>query len=289
MKEDETREDMDLETILMKRYKKRMEQVQKTVEEYNELAEPINQEQFYEELKKQNPESTESYLRDLTEETFKDAFLDKKYVSKLDLIDLKSKEMETKFNSKDIRERTRFELIEELDDDIVIPKVYPLTPLPNFSEYDPEEYYNMKEDISHPIKPKITNEDQWFDIPENNKYKTNDGQRKKIGKDLWNDLFQEKLKNIESKHEHGRRTLLSKEIMQYESKKDIDYNRREKDYFKNYTEKVEKGKPFTPKHWRKGRKPKLVYLNRIPKDYKENKSMFMEQHVSDDMGALRNN
>jgi hypothetical protein len=197
--------------------------------------------------------------------------------------------MESKYHSKDIRGRTRFELIEELEDDIVIPKIYPLTPLPNFEEYDPEEYYNIKEDISHPIKPTITNEDQWFDIPENNKYKANQGERNNIGKNLWNEMLQDKLKKIQSIKDHGKMTLVSKELMQYESKQDIDYDRREKDYFKNYTEKIEKGKPFTAKHWRKGRKPKMVYLNRIPKEAKEKMLVKRDNRFSEDTTAMRTN
>ena len=255
-----------------------MSKVPKVVEEFNELAEPIGKEEFYEELKKLNPDSTESHLQEITTETFNNAFIRNKYVTRLDLINFKVKDVESEFNVADPRfiAKIQEELHNEDVDNMIIPKVYPLTPLPNFDEYDPEDHYSLKEDISNPIRPTFTKDDQWFDIPKN-RYKMNEGEQQIFGKKIMEESFKRRFKPL--KLNSSDQFYFVKPFERIGKKEEKDLSRREKDLYKNYTEKIIKNKPFEPKVWPKGRRPKQIKTNRVPLSVKE---MTSQEEFSDD-------
>jgi hypothetical protein len=141
--------------------------IEQKMDQVHELASPITEKEFQEMIEHELQEMTESNLSQLISERYRKARKSGHQVTKWDVydmlieIDLEKKSVEGdhwKFavTNEEMRER---------GETYILPKNVSLTPMPDLEEYDPEEYYNMREDLSTPIRPNLNRKEDWYDLP----------------------------------------------------------------------------------------------------------------------------
>ena len=120
-------------------------------------------------LKNELPNMTESNLAQHISEKYDKASKDGKQVTRWDVYSLKIK-IETNHISED-EQYWRFAVtnqeMRERGEHYILPKQVTLTPFPNMEDYNPEEVYNLQDDMSMPIRPNLSREPEWFDKPKN--------------------------------------------------------------------------------------------------------------------------
>ena len=228
--------EMDLETIYAAKYNRKMLDLERKMEEYQQLSEPVSEEEFLEELRKQLPEATEENLKERTDQLYLNAIKKNKYVSKLDLFELKRDITDVPIDLQSWDMLKNREEMRERGETYILPKFYPLTPIPDYETYDPEEYYNLKEDISNPIRPTISREKSWFDQPKH-EHKKNPGEILLLSRKIWKEAMNKEMREKEEVDRDGYFELPEKMVRDHQK----DVKAQNWDIYKNYDLRVGRG------------------------------------------------
>lgn len=156
-----------METLLYRKYLKRMENIDRKLEEVKELATPIDEKEFYNMIKEELPEMTELNLKDHIKKKYQEASKKSEEVTKWDVYHSKI-QLEDFYRGDDDMKWKKKVTIQDLRDrgeTYIIPKEVTLTPFPKFDEYNPEDLYSLRDDISMPIRPNLNRQEEWFDKP----------------------------------------------------------------------------------------------------------------------------
>lgn len=132
-----------------------------------ELGTPISEKDFLAMIRDELPEMTEAHLREHVRKKFREASANGQQMTKWDVYHSKI-QLEMDEGCKDDDHWKWAVSTQEMRDrgePYILPKDITLTPLPDSSEYDPEDFYNLRDDMSLPIRPNLTRKPQWFDRP----------------------------------------------------------------------------------------------------------------------------
>ena len=165
--QDQVEEHMDIETLLYRKYQGRLAQIDRKLEEVKELATPISEKEFLSMIKNELPDMTESNLREHVRKRFQEASTNGKQLSKWDVYHSKI-QLEINDGNKDEgywKWAVSTQEMRDRGETYILPGDVTLTPLPKMSEYDPEDIYNLADDVSMPIRPNLSREPEWFDRP----------------------------------------------------------------------------------------------------------------------------
>lgn len=118
-------------------------------------------------LKEEMPNMTEPKLREHVRRLFREASANGRQLSKWDVYHSKIQlELDDGCQDDELwKWAVSTQEMRDRGETYILPKEITLTPLPKTTEYDPEDMYNLRDDISHPIRPNMTRKPQWFDRP----------------------------------------------------------------------------------------------------------------------------
>ena len=144
-----------------------MASIDQKIEEIKELSVPITEQEMLKMLKDELPRMTESNLQDHISQKYADASRDGKELTYWDAYSLKIKIETNHIPEEEMywRFAVTTQDMRESGETYILPKQVKLTPFPDFEKYDPEELYNMQDDMSMPIRPNLSREEEWFDKP----------------------------------------------------------------------------------------------------------------------------
>ena len=227
--------EMDLEAIVLAKYNRSAQNVHRVLEEFEQMKEPITKKDFLEEIEKQYPNHTEENLKDLVDDLYRDATIKSQNVTRMDFLDLKSEVFETKPENNEWDMFTSRAEMRELGEKYIIPNKYPITPMPDFDAYDPEEIYDLREDISNPIRPTITREKMWFDSPYNEVKHTKD-EMFLTAMQMWNDIYNTH-KPVSKAHNYDGQ--LDSILQSWDRKKPAEQKERVYEHYTKYERHVD--------------------------------------------------
>lgn len=206
-----------MEALLTRKYKRRMASIDRKIEEIKELSVPITEKEMLKMLKAELPKMTESNLREHISEKYQNASKNGKELTYWDAYSLK-----IKIELNHVPEEEKYwkyavttQEMRESGETYIIPKQVKLTPLPDFESYDPEELYNMQDDMSVPIRPNLSRQEDWFDKPQVYEPKGNFDMKKYTDKKVSFNIIEQTHKGY-LKHEK------------------LEAEKANTDYFKNY-------------------------------------------------------
>lgn len=155
-----------MEEIVIKKYEKKQREVEHKLYELEQLKRPISKREFEKEAREQLPNMSHSNLKEETNKLYMKAATMSREVTREDLIDLKTQMI---YDHEDVFKYINTEkehlLIEHIrTEETVQPSLHSITPFPE-ERYDPQDVYDLKNDLSHPIRPTFVRGRNWFDLP----------------------------------------------------------------------------------------------------------------------------
>lgn len=166
---------LTLEEIVLQKHKSRMEEVQHKLKEVEMLKRPVSKKEFEREAQKMLPYMSKSNMKEEIDKLFMRAATIGRDITREDLITLKSETLykfENEWQDLDTH-RDQLMLDLEIAKEEVEVSEYAITPYPS-ETYDPQDIYDLKNDMSHPIRPTFVRGRNWFDLP-GSEYKRTEG------------------------------------------------------------------------------------------------------------------
>ena len=142
-------------------YSRHKNDLREKLEEFERILSPISVEDFTMQVRQRSTQSAD-VLEEKLKEFLDDVKVKRKVLSQADV------EYFLTMEGGEIAEEdleNEEDKVLELSDKVISPSTLPLTPFPNFNNYDPKEWFDLREERGDQIRNRLDPKDEWFNTP----------------------------------------------------------------------------------------------------------------------------